>query len=243
MTDEPDEALVTESEPEKFDVITSNRQFLLAEVEDGFEVWDRSAMEEARGIFPATAEGFEDAEALFKRLNRERRRTSAYWFRVLLWVFFVALILSVPINALIGFTPWFGYGWVGSIQILFYGAFLGALLVWLRDRPPGSGPIIAPAEGKRTLPRILVAVALGGLAIWVATAVIQMFLPLPEFDAFGNYDPPRANVITSLVHGLSYSIWVSCIASLVLVALYRTLVAQTSDGGSPEDEEDADGLE
>ncbi|MEX0991948.1 MAG: hypothetical protein WD004_06720 [Actinomycetota bacterium] len=232
-----------EPEWEKFDVITSSKQFLLAEAEDSFGVWDRTDLEEPRGSFPASAEGFEAAEALFKRLNRERRRETGYWFRVLLRVFFTTFVLSVPILIVTGLFPLIGFTWVGSIEIVLLGSFLGALLVWLRDRPPGSGPIIAPVEGGMTLPRTLVLVGIGGLVVWAVSGVVQILLPVPEFGMFGGWEPTPSYMINVFVHSTAFLVWVVCVASLILIALFRTLAGQTQEETGVEAEEDADGPE
>jgi hypothetical protein len=117
-------------------IYDSTKRFVLAELEDGYAIWDlNDPRDEPLATFPGTAEGFAEGESRFKDLKRIARGERDMLFRVLRWVVVVAIglwmIAGLILQALFQSNFWEGPRGQGLIILRLEALQAAAFNVWL----------------------------------------------------------------------------------------------------------------
>jgi hypothetical protein len=229
-------------EPDPFEVIDRRGRYILGAAEDYYGVWDTRGGDRYLERFPLTEEGFQAAERRFVELRRLSRRqggvvptalTIALGTGVGLWV--LAGLAAVPAV----FEPRAAVFWLNPELIFVVDALgfrmgVGAILVlagWhlaRRERatrgaepshpqglqlPPAGYSDPGAAVRRSALDSVLVAVLVGGLAVWVLSAIAANLLfrepiPGPQLP-FIALESARPHFVALFVQELAFRVWVA----------------------------------
>jgi hypothetical protein len=227
------------------DVILTRRRYVLAEAEDSYGIWHRTAEGEPLERFPLTAEGFDAAEDRLRelvRLDRQKRGLTAMvlWYIVLfggaLWiiaglavtVLSIAPFLDAPAFQFAYSADYWAYRLaVGGLIML------GALLLvrverWARG---SAGPTTLrsfmrlrdqPEPSSGPFEAILRWALVLGLAAWILSVVGTEVLfnrPEPQFFVPGEPVTPEVSsgyVASRLVQELAFRVWIAALVLLIV---------------------------
>jgi hypothetical protein len=247
-------------EPDPFEVIDRRDRYILGAAEDYYGVWDTRGGDRYLERFPLTEEGFQAAERRFIELRRLSRRQRgvrptalliALGSGVGLWV--LAGLVALPAY----FEPrWLlvDYELIYVVDSVGFRIGVGALLVLAglllvrRERatmsvaPPGSEGQLPPADSadpgaaarRSRFDGVLVAILVGGLIIWVVSAIATgLFFrePIPGPQApFVVLESARPHFVALFVQDLAFRVWVAAAVLLVIRwARYRGVLGPEPD--------------
>ena len=238
----------------EFEIVQRGRRYLLVAGDDFYGVWDlEREAEDAIERFPGTDEGLDQAEARFfelRRLDRIRRWVS---LRVLGIVFAVSAALWIVGGIALAVSyigePPFGL-FQAAVIVNEVGFHLGVgalavlaavVLVRMARRMEGTGTQqrsgrpdgLSPAW-QGVLGTVILGAGVLGLAVWVVSAIVSLFLPaggvLPlrgdsTFAAFADGRPSRALQIVETAGAVGYRVWISAFV-LLLIGWGRAVAAR-----------------
>jgi hypothetical protein len=158
---EEDEARPSDADGQiQLERVASNRWFVLAETEDGYGIWPRSAGKDSAPIleFDEDADGFVEADEEYRRRSRQMRLFTQLP-GVLAWIVAIGVIQWFVLTAYVNiwsllttqnvasseFDYWLPYQAQNLVQIA-YALWLGALglmvMLWLLRRSREEPPVV-----------------------------------------------------------------------------------------------------
>lgn len=231
-------------EPDPFEVIDRRGRYILGAAEDYYGVWDSRGGDRYLERFPLTEEGFQAAERRFIELRRQTRRQGGVWPRALvialgvgagLWVFAgLAAVPAVfePRAAVFLLNPELIY----VVDALGFRMAVGAILVLAglllvrRERatrgaelPRSEGLQLPPpgvAARRSGLDRVLLAILVGGLVVWVLSTIatdllFRVPIPGPQLP-FIELETARPHFVALFVQNLALRVWVAAFVLLLI---------------------------
>ena len=235
-------------EPDPFEVIDRRGRYILGAAEDYYGVWDTRGGDRYLERFPLTEEGFQAAERRFVELRRLSRRHGglvptalmiALGTGVGLWV--LAGLAAVPAVFDPRAVSWLNPELIYVVDALGFRMGVGAILVLAgllllrRERvtrsagpphpdrlqlPPAGSSDPGAAARQSSLDSVLVAILVGGLAVWVLSAIAANLLfrePLPGPQLpFAVVESARPHFVALFVQELALRLWVAAFVLLLI---------------------------
>jgi hypothetical protein len=245
--DQPSRSVDDLGEADPFEVIDRRGRYILGAAEDYYGVWDSRGGDRYLERFPLTEEGFQAAKQRFIELRRLGRRQRGVWPTALmialgtgvgLWV--LAGLAAVPTfleprwllvdPELIYVVDAVGFRiGVGALLVL------AGLLLLRPERvtrsgegphfeglrpPPGETSDPGTAARRSRLDDVLVAILIGGLAVWVLSVFATGLLfrepiPGPQLP-FVLLESARPHFVAVFVQELAFRAWVAAFVSLLI---------------------------